>query len=565
MLFAQYAVEIISQDNADVISKISYKRTFRNQAEREKEVGRILSFLHDNAYLAATIDSALSDSFTQKVFITVGHQYQWAILRRGNVEEVMLEEVNVPLLRTIKKQKDRPIYYKEVRMLQEKLLRWCEDNGYPFASIALDSITIDGNRISASLKLQKNLLVKIDSVVNRGTAKISDKYLQSYLNIRNGSLYNESAIKRVSTRIRELAFVREKFPARVIFPSENAKLELFLEKKRASQFDGIIGMMPNNRTGRILFTGDVRLRLLNSFNRGELIDFNWKRLQAATQELKSRFAFPFLFGSPFGIDAGMRIYKKDSTYLEVNPNISVQYHLAGTNYFKAFVNQKQFILLSTRGLQGITSLPPYVDMTSTFYGLSIKTEKLDYRINPRKGFLIVGTMSAGNKVIRKNPAIDENVYKNVKLKTEQYHAEFESQVFYPIKNRSTVMLGNQSGWLFSENIFQNELFRIGGLYKLRGFDEESILASGYSIFTIEYRFLFEEHSYLFVFGDVAYRENKSVAFSDVRYDTPYGFGAGISFETKAGIFSLNYALGSQRNNPIDVKTGKIHFGIVNYF
>ncbi|MCC6690169.1 MAG: hypothetical protein IT235_01425, partial [Bacteroidia bacterium] len=49
------------------------------------------------------------------------------------------------------------------------------------------------------------------------------------------------------------------------------------------------------------------------------------------------------------------------------------------------------------------------------------------------------------------------------------------------------------------------------------------------------------------------------------HDTPYGFGAGTSFETKAGIFSLDYALGSQLGNPIYLKSGKIHFGIVSYF
>jgi hypothetical protein len=30
-------------------------------------------------------------------------------------------------------------------------------------------------------------------------------------------------------------------------------------------------------------------------------------------------------------------------------------------------------------------------------------------------------------------------------------------------------------------------------------------------------------------------------------------------------FGITYALGSQENNPISFKTGKIHFGYVNYF
>jgi len=98
---------------------------------------------------------------------------------------------------------------------------------------------------------------------------------------------------------------------------------------------------------------------------------------------------------------------------------------------------------------------------------------------------------------------------------------------------------------------------------LRGFDEESIYASSFSILTLEYRFILEQNSYLYVFGDGAWYENNEVS----RYiqDTPFGFGAGISFETKAGIFSINYALGKQFSNPIELRSGKIHFGIVNYF
>ena len=47
--------------------------------------------------------------------------------------------------------------------------------------------------------------------------------------------------------------------------------------------------------------------------------------------------------------------------------------------------------------------------------------------------------------------------------------------------------------LQSENMFKNELFRIGGLKTLRGFDEESITASFYNIATLEWRFLFEQN------------------------------------------------------------------------
>jgi hypothetical protein len=48
-------------------------------------------------------------------------------------------------------------------------------------------------------------------------------------------------------------------------------------------------------------------------------------------------------------------------------------------------------------------------------------------------------------------------------------------------------------------------------------------------------------------------------------DTPLGFGVGTSFETKAGIFALTYALGQQFDNPIELRAGKIHFGFTSLF
>jgi hypothetical protein len=229
------------------------------------------------------------------------------------------------------------------------------------------------------------------------------------------------------------------------------------------------------------------------------------------------------------------------------------------------VNRRQMTLLSTQGLQNITTLPSFADITSSLYGVSFKSEKLDYRLNPRKGYYFLSTIAAGNKTIKRNSNIDATLYNGLKLNSVQYNAEIDADFFLHIKTRRTLKMGTKSAYLQNDNMFQNEVYRIGGLRTLRGFDEESIFASAYSIFTLEYRYLLEENSYLYFFGDGAYYENQSKSYTGDRYDTPYGFGAGISFETKAGIFSINYALGKQFNNPINLKAGKVNFGIVNYF
>lgn len=554
-----YLLEILSVKDQPLLQKLNYKKVFASKTEREKELRNMLFTCFDKAYLTASYDSLIEDTLTLKAYLTFGSQYKWAQLKRGNVDEGILSEIGY----REKLYNNQPIYFKSVKHIQEKLITYYENNGYPFATVMLDSILISDETISAQLKLTKHSEEKIDSIIIKGTAKISPVYLYNYLGIKPGNLYNESQLKKVNTRLAEIPFIRSSKPAIIQFTDNFNKLILYLEKKTSSQFNGIIGILPDNKTGKITFTGDVSLKLQNGLGRGELIDLNWRRLQTQTQDLKLRLVYPFLLRSPFGLDYNFKLYKKDTTFLDINQNIGLQYIFIGGNYFKIFYNNKTSTLLSTKGLEYSTTLPLNADIQNNMYGIGLKYEKLDYRLNPRKGFSILGNTSAGKKVIKKNSKLNPLVYEGLKLNSTQYNADLEASIFIPTMDRSTVKIGLQSAFLYGETIFQNELLRIGGLKTLRGFDEESIYASAFSILTIEYRYILEQNSYLYVFGDGAYYEKNNV--KEFVHDTPVGFGAGISFETKAGIFSISYALGKQFDNPIQLRSGKIHFGIVNYF
>jgi len=555
----QFTLDVYSPADPALLKKIEYQKTFSAKDQRDKELQRILFVCFDNAYLTASYDSVIVDSLGAKAYLQFGAQYKWAHLKNGNVDEGVLSTIGF----REKLYSDRPVKYKEVKRIQEKIIRYYENNGYPFASVKLDSIVISEGQIAAQLFLVKNDEQKIDSVLIRGTAKIAPVYMYNYLGIKPGSLYDESQLQRVNTRLRELPFVTVKKVSSVTFTNKTNKLILNLDKKRASQFDGIVGILPDNVTGKILFTGDVRLKLQNGLGRGELIDLNWRRLATQTQDLKARIVYPFILRTPFGVDYNFKLYKKDTTYLDVYHNIGLQYMLIGGNYLKLFYNNKSSTLLSTAGLEFLTTLPAYADVHSNMYGIGLKFERLDYRLNPRKGFSVLTNASAGTKKIKQNAKLDPVIYSTINLNSTQYNGDIEASIFIPFAARNTLMIANKSAFLYGEATFLNELYRIGGLKTLRGFDEESIFASAYSIFTLEYRFILEQNSYLYVFGDGAWYENNNVG--DYVKDTPFGFGAGISFETKAGIFSINYALGKQFNNPVRLRSGKIHFGIVNYF
>jgi len=458
----------------------------------------------------------------------------------------------------------KPIAPESLARLHMTLVSYYENNGYPFASSRLKNIAYsDESTISAVLDVTKGPLTSIDSIVIIGDAKISELYISNYIDIKEGDVYDQSKLSAIDNRLRELPFVKLKKPSIVGFTKKYTKLYLFLDHVNCSQFNGLVGILPDKATGKITVTGDVKIALKNAFKKGELISLNWRKLQSLTQDLDINMNYPYLFQSQIGVNGKLKVFKKDTSYLELNQRLGVQYLLSGGNYLMLYFNNYSSNLINADKYASATVLPDFADVKFQQYGISILQSKLDYRLNPRQGYRLQISGAAGKKVISKNPELNEALYDNVELSSLQFKLQANVDLFIPFAKRSVIALSTKSGYIINDNMFLNELFRLGGLRTLRGFDEESINASLFAIGSIEYRFLLERNSNLYLFGDYAYYER--TIQNDHVSDRPFSIGAGISFQTKPGIFSINYALGSQKNNPILLRAAKIHFGFVNYF
>lgn len=555
-----FSLEVIINDNSETAPKIKYDKKFRNAQERDKEINQLFIQLYGKGYLAARIDSIVSDSLRKHLYLTIGNHYKWLEIKSNNVDEGILSQAGF----REKIYRNETINYRQIERLMQRILIICQNQGYPFAKVKLDSVVINGNSISAKLLLDKNKFIVIDSVIIKGDAKINPVYIYNYLNIKPGDAYNENNLSKIGNRIKELAFVKESKAFDLLFTFEKNKLYLYLDKRKASTFDGVLGILPDDdNPGKIILTGDIRLKLLNSFGRGELIDINFRRLQTQTQDLRTSFVYPYLFNTPLALEGKLDIYRRDSSFINVNRIGGIQYLFAGGNYIKTYIQSKSSSIISINGLENLSTLPDYADSKTLLYGIGFRTEKTDYRFNPRKGIRMQFNGAGGRRKILKHPKIKDELYDNIALSAMQYDTEFSGDIFIPTSKRSTIRIGQQSGYLIGNNLFENELYRIGGFRSLRGFDEESIFASFYTITHLEWRYLLEQNSYAYLFWNGAYYENRSV--NKFIHDTPYGFGLGLSFETKAGIFSLNYAIGRQFNNPIDIRAAKVHFGLISFF
>ena len=285
----------------------------------------------------------------------------------------------------------------------------------------------------------------------------------------------------------------------------------------------------------------------------------WQRLQTRTQELNLALNYPFLFNTPFGLELGFDLYRRDTLFSNVSSLIGAQYFFKGGNYARLFYENTQSNVISSEAF----SIDKYIDSRINLYGVGLNFRDIDYKFNPSKGYFTEASIAAGKKTILKNPNVDDSEYDGITLSSDIYNLTLNTGLYIPLATRSVIMVRVRGAYLLNDNMFKNEIFRIGGLKTIRGFNEQSIFASGYGVATVEYRFLLEENSNIFLFFDQGAYEDRS---GDTPIsDTPIGFGAGINFETNAGVFSLTYALGKQFDNEIEIRNGKIHFGFISFF
>lgn len=502
--------------------------------------------------LEASRDTCINGTDSVRCLFHLGPVYRWARLSEGDVPKELASATGF----RERFYRNRPVTPRQLAKLFEGLLEACENSGFPFATVALDSILRTGDGLQASVHLDRGRFVSIDSVLVRGTARMGPRYLRSHIGIRPGDPYNEALIRALGPRLRELPFVTVKQPPYVLFSPEETKLYLFLDDKKASSFNGILGVAPDVITGKVNVTGDIELKLRNALHRGEAIDLAWRSLQDRTQDLGLSLGLPYLFNTPFGSDLSLKLFKRDTTFIEVSARAALAYLLPTGDKVSIFVNNKS----SQRLGRDFSPTAGLADVKLTSYGLGLNHEKFDYRYNPRKGLGADIEGSVGRKYTTTSSVLDSvpNTVASV-----QYQLNADLAWHIPIGKRGTVRFAAQGGSMVNEKLYPNELFRIGGIKTMRGVDEAGIYCSSYAIGTVEYRFLFEENSNFFLFVDNMWWEDASRA--PLLTDTPIGFGVGTSFETKAGIFGLSYALGRQFDNPIELRAGKVHFGFTSLF
>lgn len=547
-----YFLKVNFDKKSKDVLKLKINKEFNDSISLQKEVESLITQLQSIGYIEASIDSVNWKNKTNNTYITLFQQYKWNNIEKGDVDWASLPNLNY----RFRDFNLRKFNYQELVNLEEAILVSLENSGYPFAKVSLGNIRINQEKISARLDIDRGKLIKIDTITLVEYKDISLSFLQQSIGVFIGQEYNESRIRKIDQQLNRLNFARISKSSEVEFVDKKASIILHLQKQNSNQFDGIIGFQPaTNATEKMLVTGQLNLKLENILKHGETMHLNWESPGNQSQNLLLNVLYPYLMGTPFGVALDFKLNKRDSSFLNVvgkpavifawNPNNSI------STYGNFFSSKSLATNINDSYRNGV------IDLKYNAFGIALDFNHLDYPFNPLKGYKISFQVDAGKKTISNYYDLSIGQQDSTNEHEYKYTSELIVSLYVPFGERNTFLLSNQSAIINSKQLYNNELHRIGGFARMRGFDEQSIFASLYSISSLEYHFLLNKNSYLGPFYDFSFVENKINISSNGYYQ---GFGLSFSFATQAGIFKLAYAIGKYPNQNFVFKQAKIHFG-----
>ena len=496
----------------------------------------------EEGYITTNVDSSHISNKILHLYLNKGEAIVY-----NEVNIIYPEETNLELIDNFRS-KNKFFNAIDFNIKINEWISQMNNKGFPFAEIEFENSIINEFKIQIECHLKNGPFVEVDSLISPETNKKEWNLISNVIKIKRAEPFNLSLIKDISNKLKNTVFIDEIKSSAYEFTDDQAIIYVYAKPISKNSLNGLIGIQPSEN-GNIQFTGNVSLNFINSLNYGEQLKINWRRMFNASQNLITEIRVPFLFNSNFEINGYVNMIKKDSSFFNFDGKTSLNYLVK--NNFSVGVLLSHFN--STNLLEN-----NYNSTTTNSFGFTFSYSKLNNVNNPSNGILFKSDLAYGWK---ETYNIDST--NNQFIKTPNFNMNLKIDKYFKLKNRSTFKIGLNGSTIQNEILFENEFSRIGGFKTIRGFDEESIWVSSFLISNLEWRFLLEENSNLFIFSDFAWTESKTQFSKFLQNYQSFGIGANIA--TPSGVLSLIYGLGRKVENSFLLRTGKIHLGFSSFF
>ena len=534
-------IEGENKSKTTVIDSISYSKLFDNYLNLETELNTVKNKLAKLGYIDTKIERITKQNDTLfRAQIFLGDRVKTIRIKYDS-------NFNIELLNFINHTKGDNFFDLDITKLENSLSELnskIAEQGDPFSTLQLVNLSkLNPDLISAELKIITNQKRRIDKIIVKGYEKFPKSYINRFLKLRTGKSFNLNDIKDKVELLEDLRFASKIKDPEVLFTKDSTTLYLYLEKTRTNNFDGFLGFGTNENTNKIEFDGYLDLRLINNLNFGEVLNLFYKSDEIDQQTFRVDADLPYLFGSPVGLQVGLNIFRKDTTFSNAKQYAKISYQINAKHRIAAGVNSTS----STNLLENDTSI--LNDYVSNYYTLNYNYSKpqfydplfpINFRFDISSGF--------GD---RENDLGSQS----------QTVFNLDTYKIFNLNNKNSIYTRFNGAILTSNDYLDNELFRFGGINSIRGFEENSLVANLFGVINTEYRYRLSNGIYVHSVIDAAYFENQITNTKEKLF----GFGFGLGLLTNAGLFRLNYSSGKSENRQFRLSDSKVHVSLTATF
>lgn len=541
---AKLKLIIVSEDETkqELIDRYNFKSEFETAKNLENYTTQVIDLLKKEGFLFVKVTSfekIKENEFQLKLDL---HQ-----LYNGLKIKYDPSRLEKTIVLPNNKTEDEFLYlsFQEYEVFANELIRKLNEQGKPFDQVQLvNLIEIENGLIEAELKFISKQQRNIDKIIVRGYERFPKQFIRNKIGLREKQIFNTKAIQKKNRNFENLAFASSIKEPEVQFTQDSTKVFLYVEKTNANVFDGFIGFNSTEETS-IEFNGYVDLALVNNLHLGETLNINYKNDGREQQQFNATVELPYLFKTPLSFEAGLGIFRKDSTFSNTTQNIGLNYQLSPTikvGGHAEFTNSS--ILLNTN----LNPLETGSDFNSSFYGIKASFFELS-RITGKfynQKQIQVSVLTGSREAEIENTQLKINLFSEYSL---------------PIVQSLFLYSSITAAWLSSENYIDNELFRFGGMNSMRGFEENSLVASTFGSLRTELRYFLSPILYANSVLDYGYLENDIT----LQAQNLFSFGFGLGIETQAGVLRLIFANGTSKTQEFSFENTQVHLSLNTFF
>ncbi|WP_294819511.1 hypothetical protein [uncultured Flavobacterium sp.] len=430
----------------------------------------------------------------------------------------------------------------DVEPFMNSSLALLERKGYSLSSLQLKDYKRNGKTLTAHLELTTEKLRTLDNIVIEGYPKFPEGIRKNIARQYKRKTFNQENLQKVHNDFNALRFVTQARYPEILFKKDSTNVYVYLQKAKPNSFDGFIGFS-NDDDSNMIFNGYLDLNLNNILNTGEKFSLFWKSDGNKQTTFNAGTELPYIFRTPMGLKASLRIFKQDSTFQNTITDLNAGYYFSYNSKVFLGYQSTQSVDIQNSNTSSLS------DYSNRFYTASYEFTgfNTDDFIFPEKTILFAKGGTGKREGSTGN--------------SSQYFLQANVMHNFYLNKKNIISLKSHSYYLKSNTYIINELHRFGGINSIRGFNENSLQANLYTALMAEYRHMLSPGLYAHTITDYGYFRDEANNTSN--YLTGLGFGLGLF--TKNGLFNIIYANGTTKDQQIKLSNSIVHISFKTTF